>query len=239
MNNVSEKNKRLVLDAKTLLLEFLAAVTHGQAAAALFAEDGAVELPFLHSVGIPWLHRGRQAISELQDSLAGLYLDFAFKLEDTHVLIDTPEQVFAEYMAHTTAAATGRTIHHLFTARLVAENGRIKLLRESLNPVAVPRPPARRCQGPARSGESDLLGPPRLPELRPSRVLYIEVGGFEVLLDDSRAWLSRSKRQEWMRTWKSFLKGAECSWSRSCRKGTVALGAERAAQCSGLGPARA
>jgi hypothetical protein len=60
-NNVNEKNKRLVLDAKTLLLEFLAAITHGQDAAALFAEDGAVELPFLHSVGIPWRHRGRRA----------------------------------------------------------------------------------------------------------------------------------------------------------------------------------
>ena len=36
-------------DAKTLLLEFLAAVTHGQNAAALFAEDGALELPFLRT----------------------------------------------------------------------------------------------------------------------------------------------------------------------------------------------
>jgi uncharacterized protein len=124
-------------DAKTLLLEFLSAVTHGENAAALFAEDGAVELPFLHSLGIPWRHRGRQAIRELQDSLARLYLDFAFEPEDTHVLIDTPEQVFAEYMAHPTVAATGRTVHHLFTGRLVAGNGRIKLLRESLNPFAV------------------------------------------------------------------------------------------------------
>src|SRR6266403_157513 len=124
-------------DAKTLLLEFLAAVTHGQNAATLFAEDGAVELPFLHSLGIPWRHRGRQAISERQDSLAVLYLDFGFPPEDTHVLIDTPEQVFAEYMAHPTVAATGRTVHHMFTGRLVAENGQIKLLRESLNPVAV------------------------------------------------------------------------------------------------------
>ena len=124
-------------DAKTLLLEFLAAVTHGQNAAALFAEDGAVELPFLHSLGVPWRHQGRQAISELQASLAELYLDFAFKPEDTHVLIDTPEQVFAEYMAHPTVKATGRTVHHLFTGRLVVENGQIKLLRESLNTVAV------------------------------------------------------------------------------------------------------
>ena len=124
-------------DAKTLLLDFLAAVTNGEDAGALFAEDGAVELPFLYSVGVPWRHEGRQAIRELQDSLARLYLDFAFMPEDTHVPIDTPEQVFAEYMAHPTAAATGRTVHHLFTGRLVAENGQIKLLRESLNPVAV------------------------------------------------------------------------------------------------------
>jgi len=123
-------------DAKTLLLEFLAAVTHGQDAAAQFAEDGALELPFLHSLGIPWRHRGRQAIRGLQDQLAGLYLDFAFKPEDTHVLIDTQEQVFAEYMAHTTAKATGRTLHHMFAARVVAENGLIKLVRESLNVVA-------------------------------------------------------------------------------------------------------
>src|SRR6201984_1240499 len=124
-------------DGQTIPLQILAPVPHRQDAAAQFAEDGAVELPFLHSLGIPWRHQGRQAISDLQDSLAGLYLDFAFKPEDTHVLIDTPGQVFAEYMAHPTAPATGRTVHHLFTGRLVAENGQIKLLRESLNPVAV------------------------------------------------------------------------------------------------------
>jgi ketosteroid isomerase-like protein len=123
-------------DAKTLLLEFLAAVTHGQDAAALFAEDGALELPFLHSVGFPWRHQGRQAIRELQASLAELYVGFGFPPEETHVLIDTSQQVFAEYMAHPTVTATGRTLHHLFAGRLVAENGLIKLVRESLNPFA-------------------------------------------------------------------------------------------------------
>jgi len=61
-------------------------------------------------------------------------VDIGFLPEDTVVLIDTPEQVFAEYMAHTTARAT--TLHHMFAARLVAENGLIKLVRESLNVVA-------------------------------------------------------------------------------------------------------
>jgi hypothetical protein len=73
-------------------------------------------------------------------------------------------------MAHTTAKATGRTLHHMFAARLVAENGLIKLMRESLNVVAAAQallPPARRRQGPARSGERDLLAPDGLPQLRP------------------------------------------------------------------------
>src|ERR1700741_5291105 len=97
-------------DAKTLLLEFLAVVTHGQDASALFAEDGAVELPFLHSLGIPWRHRGRRAISELQKSLARLNLHFAINPEDIPVPIDTSEQVFAEYMAHPKVKATGRSV---------------------------------------------------------------------------------------------------------------------------------
>src|SRR5260370_42011681 len=105
-------------DAKTLLLEFLAAVTHGQDAAALFAEDGALELPFLHSLAIPWRHRGRQAIRELQDQLAGLYGDIAVLPEDTHVLINTPQQAVAEYLPHTPARATGRTLRHMIAARL-------------------------------------------------------------------------------------------------------------------------
>ena len=37
---------------------------------------------------------------------------------------------------HTRAASTGRLIHLLFTGLLVAENGKIKLLRESLNTLA-------------------------------------------------------------------------------------------------------
>jgi hypothetical protein len=160
-------------DAKTLLLEFLAAVTDGQNAAALFAEDGAVELPFLHSVGIPWRHRDRQAISELQASLAGLYQDFAFKPEDTHVLIDTPEQVFAEYMA---PPDRGGDRAHRPSLVYWPSRGRERPDQAAAGisePVRRgPGSPVRRSQGSARSGESDLLGPPRLPELRPSRVLF-------------------------------------------------------------------
>jgi hypothetical protein len=39
-------------DAKSLLLEVLAAIPDREKIAPLFAEDGVVGLPFLHSVGI-------------------------------------------------------------------------------------------------------------------------------------------------------------------------------------------
>lgn len=56
-------------------------------------------------------------------------------LKNIKVMIDTPEQAFAEYEFTAQSSKTGRTIHELFFGRLVAENGKIKLLRESINLV--------------------------------------------------------------------------------------------------------
>ena len=55
------------------------------------------------------------------------------------MLIDTPEQVFAEYEFTAVSSKTERQIHQLFFCRLVAENGKIKLLREALNSLEVAR----------------------------------------------------------------------------------------------------
>jgi hypothetical protein len=116
-------------DAKTLLLDLLAVIPDGGKSADLFAQDGVLELPFLHGVGIPTRHEGRTAIKDFYNFVGGkLYPDFGFKPEDIKVLIETPNQIFAEY--------TGRLIHHLFAGRLVAEQGKIRLLRESLNTLA-------------------------------------------------------------------------------------------------------
>jgi uncharacterized protein len=124
-------------NAKALLMELLAVTPDGKKCADLFAEDGVLELPFLHSLGIPTRHQGREAIAAFYEFVGGtLYPGFSFKPENATVLIDTKDQVFAEYLADSRAAATGRRIQHLFAGRLVAEGGKIKLLRESLNTVA-------------------------------------------------------------------------------------------------------
>ena len=119
-------------DAKILLLDLLAVIPDGEKCAAFFAEDGVLELPLL-----PTRHQGHAAIEQFYNYVGStLYPDFRIKPADTKVLIDTPDRVFAEYMVHARAASTGRRIHLLFTGLLVAENGKIKLLRETLNTAA-------------------------------------------------------------------------------------------------------
>src|SRR5258707_6442341 len=124
-------------DSKALLLEYLASVRDPDRAASLFAEDGAFELPFLRSLGVGPRYMGRDEIAALLNQLLKLYPNFAVAPDDIDVLIETPEKTFAEYVAHARAAATGRTLHHLFTGYLVAEDGQIKLLRETFNPLAM------------------------------------------------------------------------------------------------------
>jgi hypothetical protein len=45
--------------AKTLLLDLLAVIPDGERSATFFAEDGVVELPFLHAIGIPTRYQGQ------------------------------------------------------------------------------------------------------------------------------------------------------------------------------------
>jgi len=121
-------------NARDLLEEFTAASFRDpKRAAAMFAEDGAFEMPYLESLGVPGRYEGRAAIEGFFRYVRELYPDM--DLENIRVMIDTPEQAFAEYEFTAQSSKTGRTIHELFFGRLVAEKGKIKLLRESVNLV--------------------------------------------------------------------------------------------------------
>jgi len=61
------------------------------------------------------------------------------EFENIKVLIDTPEQAFGEYEFSAVSSKTGRSVHQLFFGRLMAENGKIKLLREALNSFELAR----------------------------------------------------------------------------------------------------
>ena len=139
-------------ESKALLLEYLSSLRDPQLAASLFAEDGALELPFLRTLGVEARYVGRGEIAGLLNHLLKLYPDIVFAPVDTRILIETPEKTFAEYVTHATAAATGRRLHHLFTGYLVARGGQIKLLRETFNTLAM-------AQAQLPNGVADL-GPP-------------------------------------------------------------------------------
>jgi len=139
-------------DSKALLLEYLASIRDPERAASLFANDGVFELPFLRSLGVEPRYSGPREITALVQQLLKIYPNFAFAPADIHILIETPEKTLAEYVAHARAAATGRTVHHLFTGYIVAEAGEIKLLRETFNPLAM-------AQAQLPRGAADI-GPP-------------------------------------------------------------------------------
>ena len=125
-------------NAKELMLEFTASSFRDpQKAAEMFAEDGAFEMPYLASFGVPSEYKGRDAIAGFFRFVRDLFP--SVELENIKVLIDTPEQAFGEYEFTGVSSKTGRSVHQLFFGRLVAENGKIKLLREALNSFEVAR----------------------------------------------------------------------------------------------------
>ena len=119
-------------NAKELMLEYTAfSFRDPKKAAEMFAEDGAFEIPYLATLGLPPQYKGRDALAGFFQSVLDIYPGLQF--ENVKLLIDTPDQAFAEFEATAVSTKTGRTVHQLFFARLVAENGKIKLFREALN----------------------------------------------------------------------------------------------------------
>ncbi|MBK1895389.1 nuclear transport factor 2 family protein [Chryseobacterium sp. YIM B02567] len=123
------------MTAKELLLEYLQNIQDPKKEAELFAEDGAIELPYFESVNIPPRYQGRQQIETFISDL--LKQAPTFKFINIKVLIDTPDQVFAEYEINT--IFNGKPYKQLYMGRLVAKNGKITLLREACNTVTIER----------------------------------------------------------------------------------------------------
>jgi hypothetical protein len=55
-----------------------------------------------------------------------------FKFKNIQIHIDTPDQAFGEYEATAVIASNGKDYAQHYMGRVVAENGKIKLIREAL-----------------------------------------------------------------------------------------------------------
>lgn len=124
-------------NAVELLQAYLESIQSPHAAAALFAQDGVLELPYLESLGIPHHVQGPVAIEAFIASLLGKVPDFRF--HNVRFLIDAPDQAFAEYSVEAVVPATGKVYRQMYAGRLVARDGKIQLLRESLDTMAAAR----------------------------------------------------------------------------------------------------
>lgn len=120
--------------APQLLNDYLAHIQTPEAAAALFADDGVLELPYLASLGIDGRAQGPAQIAAFIGSLLKNVPDFAFK--DIQMLIETDAQAFAEYSVEAKVLSTGKLYRQTYAGRLVAKDGKIALLREALDTVA-------------------------------------------------------------------------------------------------------
>ena len=111
-----------------LLREYLANISNPAAAAALFAEDGVLELPWVGA-----RVTGPEGVESLVKPILGHMPGFSFK--NIHMWIETPERTFGEYEVETENVTTGKIYQQTYAGLLIAENGKIKLLREALDTV--------------------------------------------------------------------------------------------------------
>jgi hypothetical protein len=120
--------------AKQLLEEFTAsAFRDPKKTARLFCEDGAYEVPYLESLGLPWRYQGRKQVEQYFDRIRDLYPQLAF--HDVEIVCTMDSCIVAEYEFTSRSSRTGRMIHQLLIGRLEATGGQIRLLRESVNLV--------------------------------------------------------------------------------------------------------
>ncbi|MEA9358439.1 PhzA/PhzB family protein [Bacteriovorax sp. PP10] len=102
----------------------------------VFAEEGVIEFPYLKSIGMPERYSGKKNIGELLVNLKKTIPDFKFQ----NIIIyngATPDEAFAEYSVDAMVPSLGRVYKQHYAARIVSKNGKIIILREFLDTIAV------------------------------------------------------------------------------------------------------
>jgi hypothetical protein len=128
----TENGDYIVKNAKDLMLGYIAGTA--EQSGGLFADAGTLELPYLASIGLPPVLKGREEIAKFLGFLHGtLYPGFAF--EDVKIHIETPDQVFAEYHINHKSGISGKDVQQQFFGHLEAKDGKITRLREAIDVV--------------------------------------------------------------------------------------------------------
>jgi ketosteroid isomerase-like protein len=117
------------MTAKELLLAYLTNARDPEKAGQVFAEDGILELPTIGARVV-----GPAGVASLLTGLLKKVPDFKFG--EPTFFIETPDRCFAEYSTSAVVIDTGKMYKQTYAGVLIAENGKIKLLREALDTAA-------------------------------------------------------------------------------------------------------
>src|SRR4029077_13207517 len=102
-----------IMNAKELLQTYLSSIQNTEAAAALFADDGVVELPTVNARA--------QGPAAIEKFLAGLLAEVPdFRFQNIRIWIETPDQAFGEYDVEALVPSTGKVYRQHYAGRLVA-----------------------------------------------------------------------------------------------------------------------
>jgi hypothetical protein len=96
-------------NAKELMLEYTTfSFRDPKKAAEMFTEDGAFEMPYLATFGLPQQHKGHEGIAGFFQSMLDIFPGLQF--EKVKVLIDTPEGAIQCKGARSHATRSSRTV---------------------------------------------------------------------------------------------------------------------------------
>ena len=118
--------------APELLHAYLDNIRDPAKTAALFADDGVLELP--------WVKAHAQGPAAIEKLIAGILVKVPeFRFKNIKFWIETPDKAFAEYGVEAAVVDTGKIYQQTYAGLLIAQSGKIKLLREALDTAAAAR----------------------------------------------------------------------------------------------------
>ncbi len=104
----------------------------------LFAEDGVFEFPYLPTIGMDARFEGKEAIRGVLELIRSHFSSFTLSNIDIYELKDE-SGIFVEYHSDGFIDGTDRVYAQDYVSHLVAENSKIKLLREYMNIISTAR----------------------------------------------------------------------------------------------------
>lgn len=104
----------------------------------LFADDGAFEFPYFSVLGMPTRFQGKAEIRQVLGIINARFSAFTISQVEIHE-VKEGDALFVRYHSDGFVDRSDRVYAQDYVSQLVAENGRIKVLREYLNVIKTAR----------------------------------------------------------------------------------------------------